>query len=354
MKIIHFCPNDKFIKYAVEKFNSSKESISDFYIVENGKGKTVLGKNIHYVTKLELIKLVIFSKIKGDVAIFHSLPNLFCMIVLLLRKIKTKVWIGWGYDYYRHWGKDIYIDYKVKNSSKNKIIELCIKFLNPYKRFDYFSPVLKSEFDIFKAILNARFKYVDWHYGSQKTIIKNNTDLVEKELGSNVMVGNSLDPSNNHYDVLKRIDSNRENIILPISYGGSKSYKSWLFNKLREHDCETQKLEEFLDSSQYLHILASCNVLVLNHIRQQGVGNVALALSLGITVYLNKSSPLYLELRSKGFYIFETDSISNESNLLRLSYNEIERNKELSIQHFYCEVEDTKRLIEMVKNEKVV
>ncbi|MCR9944552.1 TDP-N-acetylfucosamine:lipid II N-acetylfucosaminyltransferase, partial [Vibrio owensii] len=258
------------------------------------------------------------------------------------------------YDYYRHWSNDIYIDYKVKKSCKNKIIESCIRFLNPYNRFDYFSPVLKSEFDSFKKILNARFKYVEWNYGSQRTIIKNNVNLVKKELGTNVMVGNSLDPSNNHYDVLKRIDSNREHIILPISYGGSKSYKSWLLNKLREHDCKTQKLEEFLDSSQYLDILTSCNVLVLNHIRQQGVGNVALALSLGITIYLNKISPLYLELRSKGFHIFETDSISNESDLLRLSTNEIQRNKELSRQHFYYEVEDTKRLIEMVNNEKIV
>ncbi|MCR9940810.1 hypothetical protein, partial [Vibrio owensii] len=91
MKIIHFCPNDKFIKYAVEKFNSSQESMSEFYIVANGKEKEVLGENIHYVTKIELIKFVVFSKIKGDVAIFHSLPYFFCMIIFLLRKIEKKV-----------------------------------------------------------------------------------------------------------------------------------------------------------------------------------------------------------------------------------------------------------------------
>lgn len=354
MKIIHFCPNDKFIKYAVDKFNSSKDSVNEFYIIENHKEKLISGANVHYLTKFELIKLLALSKIKGDVAIFHSLPNFFCMIVFLLREIKTKVWIGWGYDYYRHWDRNIYIDYNAKNKINRIITSYCIRRLNPYKKFDYFAPVLKSEFGIFKSVLDARFEYIDWHYGSHKSIVENNKDQIKNMLGSGVMVGNSLDPSNNHFDVLKRIDTNREKIILPISYGGSKDYKVWLLGKIREHGCQIQILEDFLDTSQYLRVMMSCNVLVLNHIRQQGVGNVALALALGITVYLNKNSPLYSELKEKGFYIFDTDSISNEHDLVRLSSSKAEHNKELSMQHFYCEVEDTKQLIDMVGNEKTV
>ena len=88
-----------------------------------------------------------------------------------------------------------------------------------------------------KAIGNSIPKYFDWNYPILKESLLSNyisNDFSE----NNILVGNSNSVTNNHLDAFKMIASSASfeynEIICPLSYGGTKEYRNLVIRKGRK------------------------------------------------------------------------------------------------------------------------
>ena len=158
----------------------------------------------------------------------------------------------------------------------------------------------------------------------------------------NLLVGNSAAPTNNHLDLFKWLSSGgtslkgRE-IIVPLSYGGDQRYRDLVIEEGYKIFGEAfRPLLEFMPRDEYLQILQSCELVVMGHLRQQGVGNILSALGMGVGVSLPASTTLYRGLLNFGFNLRanDFDAVSLASSLVPLEESAAQENLELMCRHF--------------------
>jgi dTDP-N-acetylfucosamine:lipid II N-acetylfucosaminyltransferase len=139
-----------------------------------------------------------------------------------------------------------------------------------------------------------------------------------------LQVGNSAFPTNRHREVFEALAQYKDRdieIICPLSYG-EKEYREDVIALGEEMFAEKfSPLEEFLPYGEYQRFLASIDIAVFNHNRQQGMGNLITHLGLGHKVYLRSDqSPwelftdMGLELHdiAEGISIEYTPSLKNK------------------------------------------
>ena len=106
-----------------------------------------------------------------------------------------------------------------------------------------------------------------------------------------------------------------------------------------------------MDIEAYNAKLQSCGIVVMNHYRQQAVGNILTTLWLGAKLYLNECNPVYQYLHKLGIILFSIEKElvpDNPSVLTLMSDAEINHNRKILLQEFSREnlLLKTKALIE--------
>lgn len=358
MKLLHLIKDDKFPDAAFEVFESVAPGQSTYMLA----GKSAPIRFLKKVKPVRVFKYAFLSKkfIKSlesyDVIILHSLYP-FALEVLARIEFKVSiVWIGMGYDYYdllsggaanllKHETKMIYRPSTQRlRKSPVKIIEsVARRLLHPnmfrkkslIKKIDLFAPVLESEYLLLKRTVGDPFpQFIRWNYGK---II----DLVDGRLsskhvnGKNILVGNSATHTNNHLDafqILSRIGIPDDScVVVPLSYG-DPAYKKAIIDKgKRLFGTQFKPITEFLSIEDYIDLLSSCSSVIMNHLRQQGAGNLFIALYLGARVYLDTENPLYEEFKRMGLQVNSLEDLSDEREELSkpLEQEVVTRHKEI-------------------------
>lgn len=140
----------------------------------------------------------------------------------------------------------------------------------------------------------------------------------------NILIGNSSSFASNHLEVIHRLAGRLEGdcrVIVPLSYG-NKQYGAYVTQQGKKLlGSQFQPLVELIPRAQYNEILLSCPVVVMNHYRQQGLGNILTALWMGARVHLNEGVSTYAFLKREGVHVFTMeDFYANEVNgLLQVS-----------------------------------
>ena len=156
------------------------------------------------------------------------------------------------------------------------------------------------------------------------------------------MLGNSASFSNNHVEIIDKLltlELGNVKVIIPLSYGDKKygkyiaDYAKWNLGK------NAFPMLDFVPYDQYAELLASCGVVIMNHIRQQALGNVMQALMNGSRIYLNEQSTLYEFLVASGFHL---STIQKLSQIYPLTPLEQQHNKELYNRVFGKEAQQKK------------
>ena len=93
---------------------------------------------------------------------------------------------------------------------------------------------------------------------------------------------------------------------------------------------------DFIPLSEYVGLVSSCSHVLMNHVRQQGMGILLIMLYLGSLVFLREENPALHYLRRLGFFVRTMQELMQNPRLLdqRLSMDEIQHNKELLQQHW--------------------
>ena len=107
-----------------------------------------------------------------------------------------------------------------------------------------------------------------------------------------------------------------------------------------------------MTKENYFNLLKNCDIVVMNHLRQQGAGNINCMLSMGAKVFLNSTSPLYEFYLNQGANVFDTKKIDLEMLSKPLSSEQRIQNKKVINMHFSSTAisKKTRRFLSLLKS----
>ncbi|TAJ43695.1 TDP-N-acetylfucosamine:lipid II N-acetylfucosaminyltransferase [Methanofollis fontis] len=361
ISILHLVSDEKFIDIAYKNFESVAPSCNTFFVPSwDKKLKYIKNTPVKFINPFSFKNPFFMKSLeKYDFIMLHSLNTFNQRLLANANPNLTFVWIGYGYDYYNLIYEDRNWLYQEQtkaiigelDSNQNSLLTISKqRILRPigrkifYNYFDkkaivekinFFAPVLENEYNIVASIFGSSFpEYVAWNYGSPAAFFNNERKSHCNPNGNNILIGNSAKPTNNHievFDLLRTRNIGNRKIICPLSYGNS-DYASVIKNRGKSYFGESfLDLDTFMPYEEYTELIGTCSNVIMNHHRQQAVGNIVVMLALGANVFLNKINPLYSFLKEKGAVIFSIDELFDSPDLLdsHLSEVDIEHNRQI-------------------------
>lgn len=362
-KIIHVMFDEKFTDMAIRQFESAMPGVHEYWVTSQ---KLVLTKSplARKCQQNELMKKFSRPDIAG--VVFHCLPSFRYSLLRNIPDDKCVVWLGWGYDYYsllknenessrilpktRVLAKSLIFN-QIKNKVKlviKKLVNLDNSSVRGLQRVDYFSPVLDLEFEMVQRHVKLRASYIGWNYGTaEEDLSLPNAGFSS---GTNILAGNSASATNNHVELFeaigKQVDVSDRKIIVPLSYGDSH-YRDKVISVGEKMFGEAfMPLTEFMPINQYLETIRSCGFVMMNHLRQQALGNICMAMLMGAKVYLNDGNPLSKWLGQRGAVFGSMDMLDMAS----LTEHERDINYRLIHSHWGrdVQIQKTRSLIDVI------
>jgi hypothetical protein len=137
----------------------------------------------------------------------------------------------------------------------------------------------------------------------------------------NIQVGNSANPTNNTLEVLSFLARHKTGpvrIYCPLSYGDQLYAKKVIAYGRRVLAERFFPLSTFLKREEYADFISTIDVLIMNHHRQQGLGNILSYLYLGKKVYIRRSNTSFSFFGEHGIKVFDTCALLEQDNLEQL------------------------------------
>lgn len=368
-KILHIVNDEKFIDMAYRTFDEAFPKKNTCIVLgKHQKLKYIKKTPIQFVKRRNLlsVKFILYLS-KFNIVIFHGLESYTrYLLILLTSKSSCLVWIGWGFDYYdsliNKGNSDVLLKPTIKDVSKKnrRSFIQCISYIkmiihiNVKKiilgKVKYFCPVIYDDYVLVKKN-NPNFipSFISWNYGNlEEDFLKGY--MGTKFNGNNILVGNSATPTNNHleiFNILGNINLKNRLIIVPLSYGVNL-YRD---NVIKEGDRiffdKFKPLIDFMPMEEYVKVLASCSIAIMNHLRQQGLGNILIMIYLGAKVFVDSRNPVYSFFKKEKAYIYAIDELELEMNTT-LTDEQVGYNREILKKHWSKEVilDKTRYLVE--------
>lgn len=356
LKLIHICNDEKFIDAAINQFATFETVESLFFIVAKNRSVSLVKKINSNVIIFGTIQEAVQKANASDAhaVVLHSI----FFRISDLSKLKTPIILCcWGketyYDINDNEKKIILLDlYKPKTrtllqtaKSNRPLIEKIKSFIKKFgiyqlrnRQYKHFfqkliaiSTVLPEEFALIGHPEKMRFPLRYMSLKPQRRTIQ--TRNRAEGTTPRILVGNSLNATNNHADILEKLNSlgKKIEVVLPISYGGKEPYKK----ALKEFVSHLENiipiyLDSFMERIEYQKILDSCDAAIFGHIRQQAVGNISYMISYGYKVFLYKESVCYQHFKNLGCTIFTIDDdLEKELDHLTLDKTSAQKNNDL-------------------------
>jgi dTDP-N-acetylfucosamine:lipid II N-acetylfucosaminyltransferase len=374
--IVHVATDEKFIDAAYHIYEKAFPGLNFFFILQReGEGVKYLSRNNNYFfvnTNTDFVKVIEDYSSDAKLMVFHGINYFQALLVSKLNKgLKKYVWVPFGAEIYNNnliiknssigprtyrnfafsykkWIKDIlrpayYLIFKGKEIP-NKLVK------KSFIKMDYATILYEEELLNYKdfGIVSSNIDFIKFTYYPLKIIIEENTEFVN---GRNILLGNSASYTNNHieaFEVLEKFDFSDQKIITTLSYG-KKEYA----NKIIELGSKIfgerfSPLTEFMPLREYQNILQSCGIVIMNHFRQQAVGNVMNAIYLGSKVYLSDRNTLFHYLKRIGCHIYSVEhdlNVENNEVFNLLTFQQMKHNRaivssELSLDRVVTELRD--------------
>ena len=357
LRILHLAMDEKFIDQAYRIFEEVAPGANDIFLYSLGKPRyTKTPPKRTFSRFVEFLGLSTVDLSAYDLVVVHSLHPAWWKSILKVPRSVPVLWLGWGYDYYdlvgsgesglllpdtkavaqQHSAGGASFLGRLKQFLKRAVFGLTKEAV--IKRVDYFAPVLPAEYEMVRQAKTwKRFpSQLVWNYGNlEDDLIKGFEGAIV--CGSNILVGNSASPTNNHLEAFSSLSQARlsaeRKIIAPLSYGIA-DYRAMVIEAgLKSFADRFQPLIDFMPIEEYVSIISSCSHVVMNHVRQQALGNIVIMLYLGAKVFVREESPVYIFFKSQGTCIFSIQQMEQEPSLLNagLLPEEIQRNRDIVI-----------------------
>jgi hypothetical protein len=294
MKVVHcVCYNEKFIPQQLDFLNQYfPEHEQRFYVMgAGGDFARIAAKNVLRLSPLSIPRFLL-DACKADRIFFNGLFSHYIPVIFLFfpRLVKKGIWTPWGGDLY--W-KQYYPD-TFKNLLIDRIRRIFICRLFAIASGTY-GDYLKA-----RELYGTQAKYLDSCPNIFTFDALDLSRLRDSARNGNasksikiIQLGNSADPSNEHIEMLDwmaRFKHEDIQIVVPLAYGSdSKAYTDKVVSYGQKLFGERFiPLTKLMTADEYNRYLSGVDVMILNHRRQQGLGNMLIALCLGTKIYLRK------------------------------------------------------------------
>lgn len=320
MKNLHIMFNQKFISSYIKFINNNFSINENYFLIIGGLSKEERPipdyLNVKYIEFLKkrnkifniiFLYYILFQKIRKSEKIYiHGLfdKKIIFFLYIFRNFLKKSNWIIWG--------GDLYCYEKRKEKSLWYIIEDYVK-----RNFGYVNTLTPGDYKIAKDYFNVQGKYKKAQYIIESDFSSLNNFVPRKKTEVYIQIGNSDDPSNNHFDILDTLSKFRnKNIrIFCILSCGSREY----VKKVNEYGKKIfgkkfVGIFNFMSIEEYCRYLSNIDILILNHKRQQGLGTIFMSSYFEQKIYLRKdiSSWDYLKNDLK-LKINSYENIKNET-----------------------------------------
>lgn len=354
MKILHIGTDDKFLDHAFPIFENAFPGANDVFVFSRKSELKLVKLTPNYVetkrSRLFWKKPKLSGKVykEYDVVVFHSLDRFIYPEIFNIPESTSIIWLGWGFDYYYDLllGSSLYLK-KTKRMYLSSILKnpriivsmvihnliWALKFrtmkVRAIETISFFAPVLPEEHRMVKMSRKWRNfpEYLTWNYGTLEDNLIRGFEG-ESVTGNAILVGNSATYTGNHseiFDLLAKLNVLEQRIVCPLSYG-DKALGDKL-NKLGKEyfGRNFEPLMNFMPIEKYVDIIKSCGYVIMNHVRQQAVGNIVIMLYLGARVFVRRENPIYEYFRSLGVAISTVQDLEVNPFLLKLPLTSEER-----------------------------
>lgn len=337
-RVLHLATDDKFVDQALRLFERFLPAANDLYVYSVGDLRYVKSLPVKIVGRVAAISGRVAKDFpEYDLVVVHSLDPVWWRTLVQAPLDVPVLWLGWGFDYYDfivNGGGQLLLPLTQQQAGPavaSKSLNVRLKqFLwnllfgvekaKVVEKIAFFAPVLPSEYDLLRKCREWRKfpRQVVWNYGSlEEDFVKGFSDA--EVSGLNILVGNSATPTNNHIDAFVSLaaqDRSGRKIIVPLSYG-NRAYRDVVMGAGEEYFGDRfTPLLDFMPIDAYVRILQSCGFAVMNHVRQQAVGNIVIMLYLGATVFLRTESPAYVFFREQGLILHTIEELEQQPGLL--------------------------------------
>jgi len=220
-------------------------------------------KGIHRYYRFYLYKTIIANLPKYDVVHFHFISVDSYFIADQIKKNKSSKII------LSIWGSDLY---KLNPGNEKKFIRTCQKAdiltFGNQKTINYFQSKYKWEKTNLKL---CRFGLAPL---DKLKDLKTTKNEIKTKLGWNtkkiaITIGYNLSPNQQHIEILNQFKnekikelSDKIQLILPLTYGGTPKYKKQLFEKLNHLQYEYRVYDTFLDDIEVAQIRKASDIMI--------------------------------------------------------------------------------------------
>lgn len=309
---LHVCGLDKFIPPFHQFIRENFPFDENIFFMMGDKDKFPYQKDENtFQTKGKLKTLfgLLYRMYGADKIILHGLFNLNILIILACNPylLKKCYWVIWGGDLYSFMFPKNSLNYKIKEKIRGFVI----------KRIGFLLTYVKGDVDLARKHYGAKGQYLET-IGYLSNVIPSNIPVSENNKKNiNILVGNSADPTNNHFDALDKLAKfKNENIQIyaPLSYG-DKDYAKKVINYGNSlFGDKFIGITRFMSYSEYMHFLKDIDIAVFNHQRQQAMGNTINLLAIGKKVYLREGTTQKEFFNDLAVQTFNIDNIDISIN----------------------------------------
>lgn len=313
---IHFHIDSTYTQEVISFINSNFSNEKNIHIITGDIQDLKFVKpysftNIHVVDykKLREIKKMknIIEKIKEDNirCFYHYLSNESIILTRLLGLSKEeRNWFLWGADLYA------YIDYNLYSQKTKRVIKQIRNNKGSFLKRLFRSIAYKMMFAVRRNFLKSLDKIITWNKGDYKLACdyfgispmydeysynfgmeksKHLEEYKKKSKEKMVLVGNSGDSSNNHidiYEALTRVKGDFK-VLSFLTYGDPVYIEKIIKIGYEILGEKFIPITNHMEREEYFDFIENIDVVIMNHYRQQGVGNIVSLLQKGKKVYMN-------------------------------------------------------------------
>lgn len=158
----------------------------------------------------------------------------------------------------------------------------------------------------------------------------------------NVLLGNSSDPSNNHIEGLKWIKKNIKGnceVYCVLSYGDEIGKRLAIQEGGLLFGEHFHPITSFMARKEYLLFLIDMDIVIMNHNRQQAVGNIITSIVLGKPVILKSRNVVYQILKSEhlsSVFTFEDCESVGVDSIMQIACADLAQNR-IKISNMFSE-----------------
>ncbi|QSS98031.1 TDP-N-acetylfucosamine:lipid II N-acetylfucosaminyltransferase [Psychroflexus sp. ALD_RP9] len=361
MNIIHLTTDEKFIDGALFLFNKAFPNQNQLLVL-----KPPANPAIRYIKQSRIDFEIVKNKstletIKkhtsnADWVVIHGLNEVWANYIIK-NTSKKILYVVWGAEVY---GNPLLYDQPLlghhtiqldEKLERKPLIQKIKDVINSYRfglpktnqkqqwlknkkalhKIDNISIIYKDEVDFYKKnnIIPSNTNFIKFGYYPIEYFANGIDEDVK--LGNRIMIGNSSSLTNNHLEVFKKLASLgvKNEIVVPLSYGDKRLAKILVKEGQKMFGKQFKPITDFMPLEQYTKLMQSCGIVIMNHYRQQAVGNIITAMYLGAKVFLDERNTIYHYLKRIGCFVYSIEELKSLDSLKNLEPYQITQNKEI-------------------------